>query len=144
AILNQYALPPRSPGITRHADLASELARRGHHVTIVADDYDYLMRRPAQRRRHQEVTSDGVQFLWLKTGSYTGNDRSRVRTILRYTIAAGRAAMRLQPRPDVIIGSSPHPLVALSASAAATWLRVPWIFEARDIWPSALVDLGAL
>ena len=85
-----------------------------------------------------------MRFIWLQTGSYSANDRSRVRSIARYTSKAAWAAARLRPRPDVIVASSPHPLAGLSAAGAARWLRIPWIFEARDIWPSALVDLGAV
>ena len=143
-ILNQYALPAGSAGITRHGDIGAELVRRGHHVTVIASAFDYLRRQPVERQRPSDLTSEGVRFIWLQTGSYTANDRRRVRSVLRYTAKAAWAAACMRPRPDVIVASSPHPLVGLSAFAASKWLRIPWIFEARDIWPSALVDLGAL
>jgi glycosyltransferase involved in cell wall biosynthesis len=143
-ILNQYALPAGSAGITRHGDIGAELVRRGHEVTVIASDFDYLRRQPAHREEQSEVTPDGVRFVWLRTGAYSGNDGGRVKSILRYTVRAAWSAMRLRPRPDVIIGSSPHPLAGLSAGVAARLLGVPWIYEARDIWPSALVELGAL
>ena len=113
-------------------------------MTVIASNYDYLRRKPGGEHRPTEFTADGVRFVWLRTGSYSRNDSGRVMSILRYTLHAAWSAMRSRPRPDVIVGSSPHPLAGLSAGIAARWLGVPWIYEARDIWPSALVDLGAL
>ena len=48
-ILNQYALPAGEAGITRHGEIGAELVRRGHDVTVIASDFDYLTRRPTQR-----------------------------------------------------------------------------------------------
>lgn len=142
-ILNQYALPAGSAGITRHGDIGSELVRRGHRVTVIASHFNYLTRRSfvdgAMPSRHA-----GVQFIWLRTGAYSGNDTRRVRSMAWFSAAATWTAIRLRPRPDVIIGSSPHLLAGLSASLAARLLRRPWILEIRDFWPSALVDLGAI
>jgi glycosyltransferase involved in cell wall biosynthesis len=142
-ILNQYALPAGAAGITRHGDIGAELVRRGHDVTVIASDFDYLTRRPRVDGERQS-RHDGVQFMWLRTGAYTGNDRRRVRSMIRYATAAAWAAIRLNARPDVIVGSSPHLLAGASASVVARLLRRPWIFEVRDFWPSALVDLGAI
>jgi glycosyltransferase involved in cell wall biosynthesis len=141
-ILNQYALPSGSPGITRHGDIGRELVARGHRVTVVASDYDYLARQPGNRPRTSE--HNGVQFLWLRTGGYVGNDRRRTASMLRYALSAVRAGISVRPRPDVIIGSSPNLLAPLAAAAAARLLTRPWVFEVRDFWPSALVDLGAI
>ena len=43
-----------------------------------------------------------------------------------------------------MIASSPHLLVSLSGMAIARRFRVPFLFEVRDLWPSILVDLGAI
>ena len=141
-ILNQYALPAGSAGITRHGDLGAELVRRGHGVTVIASSFDYLKRRPGTSI--EVGRTGGVRFALLQTGNYTANDSRRVRSMGRYAAAALWSAVRLRPRPDVIIGSSPHLLAALSASLIARLTRRPWVFEVRDFWPSALVDLGAI
>jgi len=144
-ILNQYALPAGAAGITRHGDIGAELVRRGHDVTVIASDFDYFTRQRTNRRGGASATlHDGVRFLWLRTGSYVGNDRRRTLSMVRYTTAATWAGLRQRPGPNIIIGSSPQPLVALAADALARLRRVPWVFEARDIWPSALVDLRAI
>lgn len=144
-ILNQYALPAGEAGITRHGDIGAELVRRGHEVTVIASDYDYFTRQRTHRGGQSGASNhDGVKFVWLRTGGYVGNDRRRMFSMVRYATSAIWAGWRERPGPDVIIGSSPQPLAPLAADGVARLQRRPWIFEARDIWPSALVDLGAI
>jgi glycosyltransferase involved in cell wall biosynthesis len=144
-ILNQYALPAGEAGITRHGEIGAELVRRGHDVTVIASDFDYLTRRPTQRGGKSGTTShDGVTFVWARTGSYVANDRRRVASMVRYGVSAAWAGLNHRPAPDIVVGSSPQPLAPLAASVVARFRKVPWVFEARDIWPAALVDMKAI
>jgi glycosyltransferase involved in cell wall biosynthesis len=144
-ILNQYALPAGEAGITRHGEIGAELVKRGHDVTVIASDFDYLTRMPTQRGGESGATShNGVKFIWAKTGSYVANDRRRVASMVRYGLSATRAGLGRRPGADIVVGSSPHLLAPLAASVVARLRKVPWVFEARDIWPSALVDMRAI
>jgi len=142
AIINQYALPSGVPGITRHGDLGAELARRGHRVTILASRFHYLTREGNDQGPPTEVR-DGVEFRWLDTGTYARNDRRRSRSILAFTLGSIVTGWRM-PKPDVIVASSPHLLAGISGLVLSRRFGVPFVFEIRDLWPSALVDLGAL
>ncbi len=142
AIINQYALPSGVPGITRHGDLGAELARRGHRVTILASRFHYLTREGNDERQPIEAR-DGVEFRWLNTGTYARNDRRRTRSIVAFTLGAIVAGWRM-PKPDVIVASSPHLLAGFTGIVLSRRFGVPLVFEVRDLWPSALVDLGAL
>ena len=141
-IVNQYGLPAGVPGITRHGDLGRELVRRGHRVTVIASRFNYLTRDAGAGDAVED--RDGVTFRWLRTGSYTSNDRRRVRSMVDFTLRATAAGLRLRPAPDVVIGSSPHLLAGAAALALSYRYRVPFLFEVRDLWPSVLVDLGAI
>jgi glycosyltransferase involved in cell wall biosynthesis len=112
-------------------------------VTVIASDFDYLTRQARHSARTRSV-HEGVHFVWLRTGGYSGNDVRRVRSMIRYSVLATWAAVGIRARPDVVIGSSPHLLAGLSASVVARLIRRPWILEIRDFWPSALADLGAI
>jgi glycosyltransferase involved in cell wall biosynthesis len=142
-IVHQYALPAGAAGNTRHGDLGRELVQRGHRVTIIASRFNYLTRAPRESRKGRE-TIHGVNFHWLDTGSYAGNDWRRVRSMLGFMVRSAVEGLRIRPKPDVVIGSSPQLLAGLSALMIARRFRVPFILEVRDTWPSALVDLGAL
>jgi glycosyltransferase involved in cell wall biosynthesis len=143
-ILNQYGLPSGAPGITRHGDLGKELAARGHQVTVVASRFNYLTRGTATKRRAAREILSGVEFRWLDTRTYEANDRRRVRSMIEFTIRAVVAGGRLRHRPDVVLASSPHLLTGLAGLVLALRYRAPFVFEIRDLWPSALVDLGAI
>jgi glycosyltransferase involved in cell wall biosynthesis len=89
-------------------------------------------------------TEGPIAFHWLPTNSYEENDRRRVQSMIQFMIRSAWRGIRLRDRPDVVIGSSPQLLAGISALIVARRFRVPFIFEVRDPWPSALVDLGAI
>ena len=62
---------------------------------------------------------------------------------MRFALAATAAAVRVE-RPDVIYATSPPLTMALPAIAAARRHRAPFVFEVRDLWPEAPIQMGAL
>jgi len=141
-IVNQYGLPAGRPGITRHGDLGAQLVTLGHEVTVLASRFNYLTRESESGSAVERHS--GVTFRWLDTGTYARNDARRVRSMLDFTLRASWHGMRLRHRPDVVLASSPHLLTGLAGIAIARRYRVPLLFEVRDLWPSVLVDLGAV
>lgn len=61
----------------------------------------------------------------------------------RFAVAATVAALR-GPRPDVVFATSPPLTMALPAIVAARRWRAPLVFEVRDLWPEAPIQMGAL
>lgn len=143
-IVNQYGLPKGAPGITRHGDLGAELVRKGHQVTVIASRFNYLTRTIRSSPIGKDETHSGVRFRWLETGGYRINDRRRLRSMLAFTARSIVAGWRLTPQPDVIVASSPHLLTVVSGFVLSRRHRVPLVVEVRDLWPSALVELGAI
>ncbi len=145
-LINHYAVPPTQAGGTRHFSLSRELIRKKHRVTIIASDIDYLTREKISPGKGiasgvQEV--EGVPFLWLNTPKYGDNKYARVWNMLVFAFRLlFSAPSRLRERPDVVVGSSPHPFAALAAERLARRFRVPFVLEVRDLWPETLIDLG--
>jgi glycosyltransferase involved in cell wall biosynthesis len=144
-LVNHYALPPTQPGGTRHFSLAKVLLAMGHQPVIAASGFDHVTRsdrlspgEPAGRSVHE-----GVPFLWLRTPAYHGSGgAARLRNILAFAGAVEhRLAPHLEPRPDVIVGSSPHLFAARAALRLARRLQVPFVLEIRDVWPQSLVEV---
>lgn len=146
-ILNHYAVLPEETGGTRHYALARRLAEHGWQCEIIAASYSHWENR--QRITGSDACLDrcagSVRFRFVRTPAYTGNGVSRVVNMLCYFLRV------LRPRsvsglstPDVIIGSSVHPLAALAAQRLAVRYGVPFIFEVRDLWPQTLIAMGRI
>lgn len=146
-ILNHYAVPPGTPGGTRHFNLAKNLPAHGWQASIVAASVEHLSGK--QRLSSGEVcrieTCADVSFLWLRTTGYQGNGGGRMRNMLEYAWRAWRpSSTKNLPRPDAVIGSSVHPFAAVAGALLARRFGVPFVFEVRDLWPQTLIDLGRI
>lgn len=121
--------------------MARALAALGWRVTLAASDFHlhqraFTRRQPGDRRTIRE-TVDGVEFRWIYASPYRGNDARRALNWLSFAANLTRERWDGQP-PDVIIGSSPHLFAAWAALRLARRLRVPFVFEVRDLWPESL------
>ncbi|MCS6955970.1 MAG: glycosyltransferase family 4 protein [Candidatus Calescibacterium sp.] len=146
-IFNHYATTPNYPGGTRHFDFAKQLIKKGHKVTIFSSSFHYLLLQETKKYDDTFYKIDdynGVRFVWIKTNSYVKSDWKRVMNMLVYSYRAYWVGKLLgkEKKPDVIIGSSVHLFAPFVAYLLSKYFRVPFIFELRDLWPQALIDLG--
>ncbi len=145
-MVNHYALAPSEAGGTRHYSLARKLIKRGHDVVIFASSFRHgggFQSRLGVGEKSKIEEIGGVRFVWLQTPGYRGNGVARFwgMVIFGWRVLVTAAGLGLA-KPDVVIGSSPHPFAALGAERLASKLRVPFILEVRDIWPQTLLELG--
>ncbi len=144
-LVNHYANSLELPGITRHAELAQQLANDGWRVRIMASAFHHntaTYRRPVRWWRPALTdTEDGIEFTWLFSTKYRDNGWKRYLNMIAFTGVLVATGAR-QERPDVIVGSSPHLLTGLGGWVLARRYRVPFVFEVRDMWPDMLVQLG--
>jgi len=145
-LINHYAFPPTEPGGTRHYSHARELIRRGHDVQIIACTFHHLKREHmiSIRSGHWErQVIGGVPFTWISARGYRSNSYARIMNMLEFSgrLWRGTWAAGL-PRPDLILGSSPHPFAALAASRLAAKYQTPFVLEIRDLWPYVLTEIG--
>jgi len=132
----------------RASELSLHWARAGHQVTVltgfpnhptgvVRKEYRARFRRLLAR---ETFTGVDVVRTWLLPFP---NSKAYER-ILNYTsfcLSSAITGLRI-PSPDVVIGTSPQLLVALSAWWLARMKRTKFIFEVRDLWPESLSAVG--
>lgn len=148
-IVNHYATDPQeTPSGSRHFSLARGLAARGWTPVLFAASTEH----PSGLRRRgidpdsktTDRVRDGVRFRFLHTPEYRGG-LARLRNMIIFTAALLRpSSIRDLERPDIVVGSTVHPLAAWAASVLARRARVPFVFEIRDLWPQTLIDMGKL
>jgi len=148
-LINHYAAPPGTSGGTRHFELARYVHEHGWQMTIIAAGTEHIS---GQSRLHHWERArlehhDDIPFLWLSTPEYRGNSSGRIRNMISFFVYATSLAIRkpkVLPRPDIVIGSTVHPLAALAGYIIALRYRVPFVFEIRDLWPETLIQMGVL
>ncbi len=97
-----------------------------------------------QNKWVQKETMDGIQLIRVKT-FMAPNKGFLLRTIdfLSYMVMAIIIGA-FQPKPDVIIATSPQFFTAVAGWALSKIKRVPFIFEIGDLWPESIKGLGLL
>jgi len=148
-IINHYANGPNSVGVTRHFDLAKELVRKGHKVTIFAASYNHWTKTERFNYKKDEFFHEdwyeGVKFLWFKTTPYTANGFSRVKNMFSFYFSLRKFNFKnLNEKPDFILGSILQHFSGWVAYKLAKTFNAKFIFEERDLWPQTLIDLGKL
>ena len=81
----------------------------------------------------------------LKRANTGGNGISRVFNMLSFFFGLLRISKkyaRQYGKPDLIMGSSAHPLTSIAGILVARRFHVPVIVEVRDLWPEAIFSFG--
>jgi glycosyltransferase involved in cell wall biosynthesis len=134
--LHQFFITRAGVGGTRSYEFARRFVASGHRVRMVTAGQG-------------SSTVDGIDVVGVP-GAYSdymsataATDRDRMVAFGRFAAGATAAALR-GPRPDVIYATSPPLTIAAPALAAVARWRVPLVFEVRDLWPEAPIQMGAL
>ena len=138
--LHQYFTTPSMSGGVRSYEMASHLVSSGHEVNVVT-----TWREPLTSRSTgwYETNENGIRVHWLPV------EYSNTMTFARRMIAFGnfvRAAQRkaVTIGGDIVFATSTPLTIALPAVRAARALKVPMVFEVRDLWPSVPIGMGVL
>lgn len=145
-ILNHYAVAPHTIGGTRHFDLAAKLVKEGHTVRIFASSFNHFERRETvtyKKEKFKNEIINKVNFTWIKTPAY-GNPLQRLLNIAVFSYRLNKILKEVLKRetPDLIIGSSVHPLTALIGLKKSQRVKSLFYFEERDLWPQTFIDFG--
>lgn len=145
--VNHHASAPGESGAgQRHYELGRALRDQGWEAVVIAASTEHGTgrQRVAGRRLMRDDFFDGVVIRWLRVPRYASGMRRVVNMVAFWMRLVLPSATRGLPAPDVIVGSTVHPLAALGAKTLARRARTPFVFEIRDLWPETLIDMGAI
>jgi glycosyltransferase involved in cell wall biosynthesis len=147
--VSQYFPPEMGAPAARAAELSRHWAGMGHEVCVLTGFPNHPTGvvppewRPRLRNLLYKETLDGVRvvrtWLWPLPNRKA---HERIRNYASFCLSSAISGLGLD-KPDVVIGSSPQLLVALSGWWLARWKRAPFVFEVRDLWPESLAAVGA-
>lgn len=133
------------PGPRVH-ELAAELVRRGHEVTVLTGYPSYPIGRfyegwrPRLFSRHEH---EGVKVIRL--AHFPHAQRSVVRRILNYAsfmLSVMTVGNLLVRRADCMYVLLPPPTMGFAAYALSLFHGIPFMYDILDIWPDAAVATG--
>lgn len=138
--LHQYFKFPNESGGTRSYDLASSFERKGYNVEIITSTSDPAFK---SSKKWQTIENSGLKVHY-KYISYD-NKFSYVKRIKGFLMFLWAATFKLfSIKSDIVIATS-TPLTIGIPALIKKWIhKTPFIFEVRDVWPEAVIAIGAI
>jgi len=148
--LSQYFPPETEIGGIRILEIGRRLIARGHRVSVLTGLPNYPSGKldPAYRKKAWKLAwqekLDGIEV--LRVAMFPSHSKKTLPRLANYFSFLFAAALRaiFAAKPDVIVCTSPPLTIGLSAWLAAKRFKVPFVLEARDLWPEAAIALGYL
>ncbi len=146
--ISQYFPPEMGAPAARAVELSRHWSEAGHEVSVLTGFPNHptgvvpAAYRPFFRRlvAREKLGSVSIVRSWLLPFP-NRKTYERMLNFASFFLSSAITGLFL-PRPDVVIGSSPQLLVALSAWWLARFKRAPFVFEVRDLWPESLAAVG--
>lgn len=145
--INHYAGSPDMGMSFRTYYLSREWVKMGHRVTIIAADFSHLrLKNPEVAKDFQKQDIDGIEYVWLKTGTYKGNGVARAMTMFRFVYKLLKKAKWIADtwKPDVVITSSTYQFDTYAGQKIKKYSDAKLIHEVHDMWPITLIELGGM
>lgn len=147
--IHQYFASRKGRTGTRSYEFGRYLAGKGHRVTMITSGLANAEFPMPQGRRYGLHEIDGIRVVSV-AGGYNDphlgtalNGWRRMLKFYEFARVASKVATELD-RPDVVFATHTPLTVGLAGVAAGRHFGVPFVFEVRDLWPEALVEVGAL
>jgi glycosyltransferase involved in cell wall biosynthesis len=129
-------------GNKRPARLAKHLNRSNYVVSVFSSSkFRYAKDNLIKDGALYLYREGKVPFYYIKSRSYKKNDINRILNWISFYFNVRKAAKEIikkEGKPDLIIGSSPHPLAMLAAVRIGKKYKIPVINEVRDFWPEVI------
>ncbi len=147
-VVCQFWPPEMGAPAARFYDFGRTWVARGHKVSVVTAFPNFpsgVIPEEYRSQRYQHEVMDGIDV--YRTYIYATPKSSVLRkglTYLSFVFSSSLFLLLKRLKYDVVISTSPPPIMGLPGLLAALKRRVPLVFDVRDIWPEALVLSGRI
>lgn len=142
--LHQHFVTREGTSGGRSHEFGRILVKKGHSVTLITGAYDHsgLKWKPGGRQARFDV--DGMDVRGVPVAySQRMSMLQRIIAFVRFIFGACRESCRVRD-VDVVFATSTPLTIAVPGLWAAWWHKCPFVFEVRDLWPAAPIELGVL
>ncbi len=138
--------PETNAAATRVHERAVYWAKWGHEVTVITCQPNFPHGKifDGYRNEYGTETLDGIRVVRVKT--FIASNRGVVRRILDFLsfMVMGYVAAKREPKPDVVVSTSPQFFAAVAAWRFAMVRGIRYVFELGDLWPASIAAVGAM
>ena len=148
-IFHPHATPPTLNGLTRPYNFAVKLANKGYKTTIFTSSYLHWtgINLINDKRLFCEKKYSNIKFVYINTPSSSKGNITRIINMISYYLRLIKVTKKMIAKgevPDIIYGSSPHPLALVASIKIAKKLLIPSVNEIRDLWPETIFAHGLI
>ena len=147
--LHQYFATRKGTTGTRSYEFARYLVSRGHQVTMMTSGLENREFPVLEGKKYAEFETEGIHVVAIAAAyndPQVGTGMSglqRMHKFYQFAWSACRIGKKLQT-PDLVFATHTPLTVGLAGLTLGQYFKVPFVFEVRDLWPEALVNVGAL
>jgi len=147
--IHQYFASRKGRTGTRSYEFSRYLAGKGHEVTMITSGLANAEFPVCAGKLFCEYEADDIRVISVAGGyndPHLGTAKSgwqRMLEFYRFARVASQAGRTLEA-PDVVFATHTPLTVGLAGMVLSRYFGVPFVFEVRDLWPEALVNVGAL
>jgi glycosyltransferase involved in cell wall biosynthesis len=135
--LHQYFKTPDEPGGTRSYWIAKELIKNGYQVTMITSSLKFS-------EEIRKIYIDGIEVIYIRVDyEQSMNPMKRVNAFLKFMFRSLIIAIK-QKNVDLVIATSTPLTIGIPALILKWFKNIPFIFEVRDLWPEAPIQLGII
>lgn len=134
---------------TRSYEFARRLVGKGHRVTMITSGLANQEFPVPKGKQYTEFETEGIGVVAI-AAAYNNpqvgsgmNGMQRMFKFYQFAWSACRIGKSL-PAPDVVFATHTPLTIGLAGLTLGKHFKVPFVFEVRDLWPEALVNVGAL
>lgn len=138
--LHQYFRFPSQSGGTRSFDLATSFLKSGHDVEVLTltSDANYK-----SGKRWSKIERNGLVLHYIYL-NYRNDMSYFQRSKIFFLFLWFSTLKLLSLKCDLVLATS-TPLTIGIPALIKKWIhRIPFIFEVRDVWPEAVIAIGAV
>ncbi|MBC8485797.1 MAG: glycosyltransferase family 4 protein [Bacteroidetes bacterium] len=147
-IINHYAGNLELGMEYRHFFLAKHIKNLNHKISLISSSFHHLYTTLPQIDGLITFQKfEGIPYGFIKTTTYKGNNVRRLINMIVFSLRLAKYYDIFEEafgKPDIILGSSPHPFVVINLLHLKKIYKIPVIYEVRDPWPRVIIELGVL
>jgi len=147
--IHQYFASRKGRTGTRSYEFGRHLVGQGHAVTMITSGLANAEFPAPEGKPYGSYEIDGIRVVAIRAGyndPHVGTGMGGVRRMqqfYRFARVAAQVGKTLE-KPDVVFATHTPLTVGLAGLSLRRHFGVPFVFEVRDLWPEALVNVGAL